>query len=496
MKTCYYELLGVETTATDTELKKAFRRKALQLHPDKNPDDVEGANARFAVVRAAYEVLLDPQERSWYDSHKLLILREDDECFDDEPLTVLPTMLIDELMRYFNPVLYTQVDDTLMGFYKVVERVFDRLAKEEVQHGKHQNLPKFDTYKDDDLSASEDYCLYTKFGNSHSDYLSHVRDFYNQWSQFLTVKSFNWRDEYRYLMAPDRRTRRLMEKENKKIRDSCRKEYNEAVRSFVLFIKKRDPRVKAGVEQAEKQRRVKQQQEFREQTKQRRLEQLMNTGKFEAQEWQTMTAAELEELEDLLEDEYNVSTELEYAESEEDPDHYDEYECIICNKVFKNENQFVQHEQLNKHKKAVKKMQWEMRKEGLELGLDDELIDDDDNNEDGGDDLNGDTSNGDNLEKEEKEEKEEFKREESAVDDEMAAEETASLGDDLAADAKAAEPETTVPVVELSQLEVDDDVDPDLIGLLQNSNDNDDWSTPNKRTEKGKRKKEKRKKRG
>ena len=54
MKTCYYELLQVESTATDLELKKAYRKKALQLHPDKNPDDIEGATARFALVRAAY----------------------------------------------------------------------------------------------------------------------------------------------------------------------------------------------------------------------------------------------------------------------------------------------------------------------------------------------------------------------------------------------------------------------------------------------------------
>ena len=76
MKTCYYELLGVEPTASDIEIKKAYRLKALQLHPDKNSHDVEGANARFILINAAYEVLSDPQERSWYDSHKAQILRE------------------------------------------------------------------------------------------------------------------------------------------------------------------------------------------------------------------------------------------------------------------------------------------------------------------------------------------------------------------------------------------------------------------------------------
>lgn len=51
MKTCYYELLQVESSASETELKKAYRKKALQLHPDKNPHDVEGATARFALIR-------------------------------------------------------------------------------------------------------------------------------------------------------------------------------------------------------------------------------------------------------------------------------------------------------------------------------------------------------------------------------------------------------------------------------------------------------------
>ena len=61
-KTSYYELLGVERTATEDELKKAYRKKALLLHPDKNRDDVERATKTFAEVQAAYEVLSDPQE--------------------------------------------------------------------------------------------------------------------------------------------------------------------------------------------------------------------------------------------------------------------------------------------------------------------------------------------------------------------------------------------------------------------------------------------------
>ena len=76
-KTSYYELLGVERSATEDELKKAYRRKALLLHPDKNRGDEERATKVFAEVQAAYEVLSDPQERAWYDSHESSILRGD-----------------------------------------------------------------------------------------------------------------------------------------------------------------------------------------------------------------------------------------------------------------------------------------------------------------------------------------------------------------------------------------------------------------------------------
>ena len=63
----YYEVLGVEKTATDEELKKAYRRLAKKYHPDANPDNKKEAEVKFKEVNEAYENLSDPQKRKMYD---------------------------------------------------------------------------------------------------------------------------------------------------------------------------------------------------------------------------------------------------------------------------------------------------------------------------------------------------------------------------------------------------------------------------------------------
>lgn len=68
MKVDYYELLGVTRSCDEKTLKSAFRKLAMQYHPDRNPDDKE-AEQRFKEIGEAYEVLKDPQKRAAYDRH-------------------------------------------------------------------------------------------------------------------------------------------------------------------------------------------------------------------------------------------------------------------------------------------------------------------------------------------------------------------------------------------------------------------------------------------
>jgi curved DNA-binding protein len=62
----YYKILGVDKTASEKDIKSAFRRLARQHHPDVNPDD-SGAEDRFKEINEAYEVLSDPEKRRKYD---------------------------------------------------------------------------------------------------------------------------------------------------------------------------------------------------------------------------------------------------------------------------------------------------------------------------------------------------------------------------------------------------------------------------------------------
>ena len=64
----YYELLGITRNATPEDIKRAFRKLAMQYHPDRNPSREKWANEKFKQINEACEVLSDPDKRATYDT--------------------------------------------------------------------------------------------------------------------------------------------------------------------------------------------------------------------------------------------------------------------------------------------------------------------------------------------------------------------------------------------------------------------------------------------
>ncbi|KAI9206745.1 uncharacterized protein BJ171DRAFT_457206 [Polychytrium aggregatum] len=345
MRTCYYVLLGVERSATPEDLKKAYRRKALELHPDKNPNRIEEATRLFAQIQEAYEVLSDEKERRWYDSHREAILRGDD---DPSSGTTSQGLSVDQILSYFSVSKFKGYNDEPSGFFCVYRSLFHTIEAEEL-----------DSYRNDSEAAiSDEIPSETNFGTSAtpfktSGYRSGADEFYAKFLHFSSCKSFRWFDKHRLSDAPDRRIRRLMEKENKKIRETQRKEYNETVRNLADWLRKRDPRYKAYV-QEQKQETVAKEKEVKERREAEKRDRQRQASEYVEQAWTRASDVALASLHEEL-DETPLESEL-----------YGELFCAACSKVFKSEKQWKNHEQSSKHIRQVEKLR-------RELLMDDEL---------------------------------------------------------------------------------------------------------------------------
>ncbi|KKF93902.1 hypothetical protein CFO_g3747 [Ceratocystis platani] len=335
-KTCYYELIGVEQTATDDEIKKAYRRQALKHHPDKNPDNIEAATERFAEIQAAYEILSDPQERSWYDSHRMSILNDVDPSDIGTAHDVYSNIhhtsadkILGLVGRFNSTVRFT---DEPNGFFGSLQSIFSDLAGEEQVAGQQ--------------SSHIDDFEYPGFGTAKSDYDTVVRPFYSIWANFSSRKTFAWADKHRLSDAPDRRVRRLMEKENQKLRQDALREFNESVRFLVSFARKRDPRYQKN-QQSEAERQKTLREASASQAARSRAANQINMNDYIVPEW---VKSKPKEQGSVFSD-------------EEDEEIVEEIECVVCDKTFKSEKQFEAHERSKKHIKAVQQLRRDLKRE-------------------------------------------------------------------------------------------------------------------------------------
>lgn len=201
---CYYEELGLQRDANDGDIKTAYRKLALRWHPDKNPDSLEEAKERFQLIQQAYEVLSDPQERSWYDNHREQILRGKNSEYAENCLDVF---------QYFTSTCYKGFGDDAQGFYRVYSDVFVQIASEDIEF----------------MDGDDQMGLAPEFGNADSSYEEVVGPFYAYWQAYSTKKTYEWLCPYDVREIKERFILRKVEKEMKKIVQAARKERNEEV---------------------------------------------------------------------------------------------------------------------------------------------------------------------------------------------------------------------------------------------------------------------------
>ena len=220
---------GRARDAEEAELKKAYRKLALEWHPDKNTHRHDEAEAKFKEIRGAYETLSDPNERAWYDSHREAILRSGVAGAGED---ARPEDEID-LMPYFNANCFRGFETNgadAGSFYGVYGALFRALDAQEQAASLALDKARFATGP--------------PFGEAEAPWET-VRAFYNHWSGFVTLKTFAWADAYNLNEADNRKVRRLMDEENKKLRKAEQREFNDAVRARSSPVKKRDKRFAA-----------------------------------------------------------------------------------------------------------------------------------------------------------------------------------------------------------------------------------------------------------
>lgn len=136
----------------------------MKWHPDKNLDNSDESKEQFQLVQQAYEVLIDPQERAFYDNHRDQILKGKNSDYEETSLDVY---------QYFTATCYKGFNDSdPNNFYSVYSEVFSKIFAEDFEYMSEEEIESV-----------------PEFGKSDSDYETVVRPFYNYADSYSTKKS-------------------------------------------------------------------------------------------------------------------------------------------------------------------------------------------------------------------------------------------------------------------------------------------------------------------
>lgn len=357
MKVCYYALLGVTASASETDLKKAYRRKALELHPDRNIDNVEETTKLFAEVQHAYEILSDPGERRWYDSHKYEILRDD----EDESSSITEAQN-QSFFSYFrgtktNASKYTS---QFSGGFTTTAKVMSMFSKSvppvnflEIYEDFFLKLwdEELNSYSYDKESLDTGYGAPPKYPSGPLRGDVYPKQWYDHWLSFSSIKSYAWLDQYKLQDAQDRYVRRRMEKENKRIRDQARREFNDSVRQLAGYVRKRDKRFVIYKRE-------------QKQLAEERVRAINKDTKVKKQEQQTKLAEEY--VAPSWAEAKNEDSDGNYSPPPDDDLINHDLYCVVCDVEFKTKTKLNSHIETKKHLNKLEKLRQELLEdEGL-----------------------------------------------------------------------------------------------------------------------------------
>lgn len=330
---CLYEILNVDRFCSTDDIKKSYKTLALKNHPDKAPQGLEEEyKEKFQTLNNAYQILVNPQERAWYDSHREEYLNphKKDLGFGGFPFDVK------EFMQ--TPIPPEQ-------FFKATEDAFRKILVEEEKF--RQNSAE--------LMKSRGSMLDGPWFGDELSSDEQVVKFYDYWMNFVPCQNFAWADLWDEREGENRREKRFIQQTNLVERKKAKKKYMATLNRLISFIQQKDERyavlMKKRKEDQEKRKKEEEENKIREE-----------------KEWQLkkeeLLKQELKQYEEerKLREEQSQGSEEEYYEENEDI-----HKCHLCNKEFKSENQLNNHNLSKQHLKNKKKMM-------KEVALDEEKV--------------------------------------------------------------------------------------------------------------------------
>ncbi|KAF5740943.1 hypothetical protein HS088_TW11G01025 [Tripterygium wilfordii] len=345
---CPYHVLGIPIDSTAEEIRSAYKKLALQLHPDKSVNsgvESEEATAQFQKLIRAYEILSNDNSRAVYNSgggYGDPFTGQTVEYGANEPGFEVP-----DFFSFPLDSVFTGYGHTGRGFYRVYAGVFNKIYQTELDF-----VEKFGPDCDPALEVLEP----PDIGNLGTRY-EQVMEFYDYWFRFCTVIEFGRtkkKEKQRYNESV-RRLARMVKYKDKRVIDEIERKVSERERRKE---ETRQLREKLEMEKKEKERKKKEEEIKQLVEKMEISEKESEMGTKKKQELrkfrERMVEKKMERLKKM--EEAKKSSRIEENEEEmggDDDEGSGKLLCIVCERSFKSKKQWNYHKKSKEHRIRV-----------------------------------------------------------------------------------------------------------------------------------------------